>query len=203
MQRLLFMLAASLGATVIMSGSAYASNGEPSKPADKPAPAPKSYVVQPGDSLSSIAESQKLENWHPLWNANPEIKTPDLIYADQKLVVPTGPTTDRPVPEGTSLPQGNYAPRSGQSYHAASRTAANYAAGAPGVLERIRYRESGGNYATNTGNGYYGAYQFSAGTWAGVGGSGLPSNASPAEQDMRAQMLLSRRGCSPWPNTCY
>jgi len=80
---------------------------------------------------------------------------------------------------------------------------ANYAVGAGGILERIRMRESGGNYATNTGNGYYGAYQFNLGTWQGVGGSGLPSNASPAEQDMRAQMLYDRRGCSPWPNTCY
>jgi hypothetical protein len=86
---------------------------------------------------------------------------------------------------------------------APAHTAANYAAGAGGILERIRMRESGGNYATNTGNGFYGAYQFTIGTWQGVGGSGLPSDASPAEQDMRAQMLYNQRGCSPWPNTCY
>src|SRR3954454_12969519 len=41
-------------------------------------------------------------------------------------------------------------------------------------------------YRTNTGNGFYGAYQFTISSWAAVGGSGLPSNATPAEQDYRA-----------------
>ena len=99
-------------------------------------------------------------------------------------------------------PQVQYAPRVQQSYRA-TPVSVNHAEGAAGILARIRARESGGNYATNTHNGYYGAYQFNLGTWQGVGGSGLPSEASPAEQDMRAQMLLDRRGCSPWPNTCY
>jgi hypothetical protein len=74
--------------------------------------------------------------------------------------------------------------------------------GGSDILSRVRARESSGNYATNTGNGYYGAYQFDLGTWKSVGGSGLPSQASPAEQDMRAQALYAQRGCSPWPNTC-
>ncbi len=54
-------------------------------------------------------------------------------------------------------------------------------------------------YASNTGNGYYGAYQFDLSTWASVGGTGLPSDASPAEQDMRASLLIDRRGLAPWP----
>jgi hypothetical protein len=73
--------------------------------------------------------------------------------------------------------------------------------GLGGVWACIRQHESGGNYAINTGNGYYGAYQFSLSTWRSVGGSGLPSQASPAEQDMRAQILQSRSGWSPWPQT--
>lgn len=68
-----------------------------------------------------------------------------------------------------------------------------------GTLAAIRACESGGNYSTNTGNGFYGAYQFDLGTWASVGGSGLPSNASPAEQDYRAALLYRSRGSSPWP----
>jgi hypothetical protein len=63
---------------------------------------------------------------------------------------------------------------------------------------RLRQCESGNNYSTNTGNGYYGAYQFDLGTWRGVGGSGLPSNASKAEQDSRARALYRARGWSPW-----
>jgi len=67
-------------------------------------------------------------------------------------------------------------------------------------LESIAQCESGGDYSANTGNGYYGAYQFTQETWESVGGSGLPSEASPAEQDQRAQMLLEQSGSSPWPN---
>ena len=70
---------------------------------------------------------------------------------------------------------------------------------ASGELSSIAECESGGDYSANTGNGFYGAYQFTPETWAGVGGSGLPSEASAAEQDMRAQMLLEQSGTSPWP----
>ncbi len=66
-------------------------------------------------------------------------------------------------------------------------------------LESIAQCESGGDYSANTGNGYYGAYQFTQETWEGVGGSGLPSEASAAEQDMRAQALMEQSGSSPWP----
>lgn len=59
--------------------------------------------------------------------------------------------------------------------------------------------ESGGNPSTNTGNGYYGMYQFSLPTWRSVGGSGLPSEASAAEQTMRAQILQARSGWGQWP----
>ncbi len=63
---------------------------------------------------------------------------------------------------------------------------------------RLRMCESGNNYRINTGNGYYGAYQFDLGTWRSVGGTGLPSNASPAEQDARARTLYRERGWAPW-----
>jgi hypothetical protein len=71
--------------------------------------------------------------------------------------------------------------------------------GAGGTLAGIAACESGGNYATNTGNGFYGAFQFDLQTWQSVGGSGLPSDASPAEQNMRAARLYAQRGSSPWP----
>ena len=86
-----------------------------------------------------------------------------------------------------------------QSYSAPVNTGGG--GGAGGNLASIRACESGGNYATNTGNGYYGAYQFDQQTWNSVGGSGLPSDASPGEQDQRAQALMNSRGSSPWP-TC-
>ena len=60
--------------------------------------------------------------------------------------------------------------------------------------------ESGGNPASVSGSGkYYGLYQFSVGTWAAVGGSGLPSQASADEQTARAKMLYNRSGAGQWP----
>ncbi len=71
----------------------------------------------------------------------------------------------------------------------------------PDQWESLRQCESGGNYQIVSANGlYYGAYQFSLGTWASVGGSGNPAEATVAEQDRRAQILFSQRGSSPWPH---
>jgi LysM repeat protein len=205
MHKPILTLSASLLAAAIMSGTALASDGDTAKPAaDGSQTAPKVHVVQPGDSLSSIAESEKLDSWRALWNVNTDVTDPNMIYADQKLVVPDGPTTDRALPADAVLPVQAPAPaQQSVARPVANTTAANFAAGAGGLLARIRSRESGGNYAINTGNGYYGAYQFDLQTWRGLGGTGLPSQASPAEQDARAQQLLNQRGCSPWPNTCF
>jgi|GEM_PF-925576 len=225
MQRLVLIALTSVGMAAYLGGVALAGNGEPSKPGPQlklaahqiktevktaAAPSPNLYTVQPGDNLSDIAATEQLSSWQPLWNANPGLADPDLIYPGQQLVVPAGPTTPRPLPDGYVSSDTNVGTGKGEtsgglavgSYTQPVRTA-DYAAGAGGLFARIRQRESGGNYAENTGNGYYGAYQFTIGTWESVGGHGLPSNASPAEQDMRAQMLYAERGCEPWPNTCY
>ena len=59
--------------------------------------------------------------------------------------------------------------------------------------------ESGGNpHAVDPSGSYYGLYQFSLSTWASVGGSGNPVNASAAEQTARAQKLYARGGASQW-----
>lgn len=61
--------------------------------------------------------------------------------------------------------------------------------------------ESGGNpRAVNPSGKYHGLYQFDRSTWASVGGSGVASDASAAEQTRRAAILYSRRGSSPWPH---
>ncbi|NHT18513.1 DUF348 domain-containing protein [Cellulomonas sp. IC4_254] len=60
--------------------------------------------------------------------------------------------------------------------------------------------ESGGNPSIVSASGkYHGLYQFSVATWAAVGGSGLPSQASADEQTARAQMLYNRSGAGQWP----
>lgn len=60
--------------------------------------------------------------------------------------------------------------------------------------------ESGGDPNIVSSNGlYHGLYQFDAQTWQSVGGSGVASQASAAEQTQRAQQLYSDRGSQPWP----
>ena len=60
--------------------------------------------------------------------------------------------------------------------------------------------ESGGNPGIVSSNGlYHGLYQFSVQTWRAVGGSGLPSQASAAEQTNRAKILYQRSGRGQWP----
>jgi peptidoglycan hydrolase-like protein with peptidoglycan-binding domain len=74
------------------------------------------------------------------------------------------------------------------------------AAGDP-VLQRIAACESGGNASAVSADGRYrGKYQFSRATWRFMGGSGDPAQATEAEQDRRAALLLARAGTSPWPN---
>lgn len=97
-----------------------------------------------------------------------------------KRIVESG-TKARPVAPSSSSSSGGSAPTSG-------------------VWAALAQCESGGNPTIVSANGlYYGLYQFSLGTWAAVGGSGLPSQASPAEQTMRAQILQARAGWGQWP----
>ncbi|MDQ1293816.1 MAG: ubiquitin-like protein [Actinomycetota bacterium] len=58
--------------------------------------------------------------------------------------------------------------------------------------------ESGGNPQAVNPAGYYGLYQFSPSTWASVGGSGNPSDASSAEQTYRAKLLYNKAGAGQW-----
>jgi resuscitation-promoting factor RpfB len=59
--------------------------------------------------------------------------------------------------------------------------------------------ESGGNpRAVNSTGKYRGLYQFSLSTWAGVGGTGDPIDASADEQTYRAQLLYQRSGAGQW-----
>jgi hypothetical protein len=44
----------------------------------------------------------------------------------------------------------------------------------------------------------YGLFQFDLPTWASVGGSGNPVDATPEEQIMRAKLLYQMRGLEPW-----
>lgn len=88
-------------------------------------------------------------------------------------------------------------PASTSSSSASAGASSSAAAG--GAWAALAQCESGGNPSTNTGNGFYGMYQFTLSTWQGLGGSGLPSQASAAEQTALAQKLQARSGWGQWP----
>ena len=58
--------------------------------------------------------------------------------------------------------------------------------------------ESTGNPKAVNPTNHYGLYQFSLPTWQSVGGTGLPTDATPAEQLARAKMLYIRSGQGQW-----
>lgn len=168
-----------------------------SEPANTPEP--KVVTVQPGDYLTKIADENSTTSLR-LFYANTDITNPDLIYPNQQLRVPTPEEnlTPRDVPANQQITT----PTADESAQAAApRT---YASAAPAVADgsvwdNLAACEAGGNWAINTGNGYYGGLQFNLGSWQGVGGSGLPSQASREEQIMRGQMLQARSGWGAWP----
>ncbi|TDL96804.1 LysM peptidoglycan-binding domain-containing protein [Macrococcus brunensis] len=69
-------------------------------------------------------------------------------------------------------------------------------------LKLIMQRESGGNPRAVNPAGYYGLFQFSPTTWAAVGGTGNPANASVEEQWKRARILYTQYGAQHW-STAY
>lgn len=99
-----------------------------------------------------------------------------------------------PKPAATSASK----PSSGSS----SKPPASSGGSAPaGVWAALAQCESGGNPSIVSSNGlYHGLYQFSVATWRSVGGAGLPSQASVAEQTKRAQILQARSGWGQWPH---
>lgn len=69
-------------------------------------------------------------------------------------------------------------------------------------LKVIMQRESGGNPRAVNPNGHYGLFQFSPQTWAAVGGTGNPADASVDEQWKRARILYTQHGAQHW-TTAY
>ncbi len=59
--------------------------------------------------------------------------------------------------------------------------------------------ESNSQWDINTGNGYFGGLQFWPASWAAVGGTGYPHEASRFEQIYRAERLYTLQGPNSWP----
>lgn len=193
MRLLALSLTVLAGALALNAGStvAYAA---PEKETNKTA---KTVKIQPGDSLTQIAEANG-STAQRLFDANTTIENPDLIFPGNELRVPSKDEklASRPMP--TLVETTAVAPAAVPTQRSVQRVSAPTVADG-GVWDRLAGCESGGNWSINTGNGFYGGLQFTISSWQGVGGSGLPSDASREEQIMRGQMLQSRQGWGAWP----
>jgi LysM repeat protein len=196
-------------ALALPAAAATATGTAPAKAQSRPKP--KVHVVKRGESLSSIAKTAGVSSWKRLFDANPSVAHPDVIYPGQKLVVPDpkAKLTSRPLPKSVLLPaRGRGQATAWTTSHGRRRTASTRSTSARrggssaagnGVWDKLARCESGGNWGINTGNGYSGGLQFSAGTWRANGGTGSAHNASRAEQIRVAKRIQQRQGWGAWP----
>ncbi|WP_051196559.1 resuscitation-promoting factor [Jonesia quinghaiensis] len=142
------------------------------------------------------------------------VESKEKIYDEvekkaKKRVVVVG-TKERPAPTPapkatSSSSSGSSSPGSSSSGSSSSGSSDSSSSGSStvsgDVWSKLAQCESGGNPSIVSSNGlYHGLYQFSVSTWKSVGGSGLPSQASAAEQTKRAKMLQARSGWGQWPH---
>jgi LysM repeat protein len=201
------LLAGVLCAGLIMAGGKASAHAQGAQAPKTTKPTKVVVEVKPGDSLSKIAKKQKT-TYQRIFYANDFIQDPNVIHPGDKVRIPDSKEKlkERALPETTvktapvAKKTSKKAQTSYKSYKKNGRSVAvpkNAVSGS--VWDRLAACESGGNWAINTGNGYYGGLQFSAATWRGVGGSGLPHQASKAEQIKRGQILQARSGWGQWP----
>ncbi len=155
------------------------------------------HKVQPGDSLSLIAEKYDTV-WTRIYDANTSVSNPDIINPGQKLRIPTKneKLKSRSIAQPTATT--TYSATPAQSY-ASSQPARSKSYAGNSVWDKLAQCEAGGNWSTNTGNGYYGGLQFAQGTWAAHGGKGSAANASREEQIAVAKRVQASQGWGAWP----
>ena len=170
-------------------------------------------TVKAGDSLSSISQREygSAADWPALWWINRgTVRDPNLIQAGQQLKVAGRPAMTptivraamAAVPQPVAVPAPepvSQAPAASSAPAQAPAQASSYS-GAPGSFQScVIQAESGGNAsAVNPSSGAGGLYQFLPSTWQALGFSGLPQNASVAEQNAAFAKEYAQSGTSAW-----
>ena len=178
-------------------------------------------TVQRGDSLSAISlrEYGTAAEWPALWWANRrQVPDASMIVPGERLIVPTRPRVSRwlvrEAEAATTAPRHarpvavarlhSGAPVSGASVTdtvapAAVRRATRSGT-TPGRFRScvIRRESSGNPRAVNPSSGAGGLYGFLPSTWHGLGFSGLPENATVAEQNYAFAKEYAQSGTSAW-----
>jgi hypothetical protein len=160
------------------------------------------YTVQPGDTLSSIAQAHGLgSNWEGLWGANPFIDNPDLIQPGWVVRLAAAALTPPMQAELTRLlapPPPPPAPAPAAPVATVSGTLT--VAGFSGFEGCVISRESSGNPdAQNPDSTASGLFGFLDTTWTEV--TGLPGPArdySVATQEAAFSKEYAEDGTAPW-----
>jgi LysM repeat protein len=170
-------------------------------------------TVKAGDSLSSISQREygSAADWPALWWINRgTVRDPDFIQAGQQLKVAGRPAMTpaivraamAAIPQPVAVPAPepvSQAPAASSAPAQAPAQASSYS-GAPGSFQAcVIQAESGGNAsAVNPSSGAGGLYQFLPSTWQALGFSGLPQNASVAEQNAAFAKEYAQSGSGAW-----
>jgi nucleoid-associated protein YgaU len=169
-------------------------------------------TVRAGDSLSSISQREfgSSASWPALWWANRHnVHNPSVIQAGERLVVP-GSHKVKPwlthaalaaIPAAAPAPVAAPAAPSASTGAVTSAAPAQQASysGSGGFQSCVIQRESGGDAsAVNGSSGAGGLYGFLPSTWQALGHSGLPENASVAEQNAAFAQEYAQSGGSAW-----
>jgi len=144
-------------------------------------------TVKPGDTLSSISQRAygKAADWPAVTSA--------MIRAAMGAIPAPAPEPVSAAPTVSQSPAASGAPAA-----PAPAQASTYS-GSGGFQSCVIQAESGGNpSAVNPSSGAGGLYQFLPSTWQALGFSGLPQNASVAEQNAAFAKEYAQSGGSAW-----
>jgi transglycosylase-like protein/LysM domain-containing protein len=149
--------------------------------------------VRSGDSLSTLARRyyHHAAWWPRIWWANRhQVANPNEIRPGEAFIIPV-PRAPRPSAVVDALHAIPPAPVT------SSGTAGT--GGMSAFQACVIAAESGGNpTAVNPSSGAGGLYQFLPSTWQALGHSGLPENASVAEQNQAFQQEYAQSGTAAW-----
>jgi len=174
--------------------------------------APAHYTVKAGDTLSSIAKHEygSTADWPALWWVNRDkVSNPQVIMVGQKLKLsawhPRKSWLNRaamaaiPAPAPAPAEAAPAAAPAPVSAPVSTAPAASYNGASGSYQACVIQAESGGNpSAVNASSGAGGLYGFLPSTWQALGHSGLPENASVAEQNQAFQQEYAQGGTSAW-----
>lgn len=171
---------------------------------------PPVVTVRPGDTLSALAGRYCGDpgDYYALAYNN-HVPDPDVIYPGQVFRVACQAAAQAiadayPVPARQPAAPAHYVSHPAAApavQQAVSRPVVTSVSGTVGSVQAcIIARESGGNsQVVNPKSGAGGLYQFLPSTWSALGHSGLPENASVAEQNQAfAQEVAQDGGYSAW-----